>query len=138
MMREPPSSTLFPYPSLFRSEEHTSELQSHSHLVCLEFSRKLFRSDRKSTRLNYSHTLISYAVFCLKKKKTVNPCEWGSRTQEQRGRVRVRAGAEATRTATALRAVASRTLLSATPCFFFKDTATPEIYTLPLHDALPI
>src|SRR3954449_3322517 len=47
-----------------RSEEHTSELQSHSHLVC----RVLFRSDRKSTRLNSSHTLISYAVFCLKKK----------------------------------------------------------------------
>src|SRR4051795_5293772 len=67
MMREPPSSTLFPYPSLFRSEEHTSELQSHSHLVCLEFSRVLFRSDRKSTRLNSSHTLISDAVFCFRK-----------------------------------------------------------------------
>src|SRR4051795_13716414 len=67
MMREPPSSTLFPYPSLFRSEEHTSELQSHSHLVCLEFSRVHFRSDRKSTRLNSSHTLSTYAVLCLKK-----------------------------------------------------------------------
>src|SRR4051795_942629 len=45
-----------------RSEEHTSELQSHSHIVC----RLLL--DQKSTRLNSSHTLISYAVFCLKKK----------------------------------------------------------------------
>src|SRR2546422_5959312 len=44
-----------------RSEEHTSELQSRLHLVSL---------DRKSTRLNSSHGYISYAVFCLKKKKT--------------------------------------------------------------------
>src|SRR3954464_2209752 len=41
----------------------SSELQSHDNLVCLEFRR-----DRKSTRLNSSHTIISYAVFCLKKK----------------------------------------------------------------------
>src|ERR1022692_3611390 len=47
-----------------RSEEHTSELQSPCNLVC----RVLFRSDRKSTRLNSSHLVISYAVFCLKKK----------------------------------------------------------------------
>src|SRR3954467_682534 len=48
-------------------KEHTSELQSHDNLVCrfLEFRRVL---DRKSTRLNSSHTIISYAVFCLKKK----------------------------------------------------------------------
>src|SRR3954467_6069581 len=49
-------------------KEHTSELQSHDNLVCrfLEFRRVL---DRKSTRLNSSHTIISYAVFCLKKNK---------------------------------------------------------------------
>src|SRR2546427_1610734 len=54
-----------------RSEEHTSELQSQSNLVCrllLEKKNVLFRSDRKSTRLNSSHSQISYAVFCLKKK----------------------------------------------------------------------
>src|SRR3954463_16830201 len=45
-----------------RSEEHTSELQSHDNLLCRII-------DRKSTRLNSSHTIISYAVFCLKKKK---------------------------------------------------------------------
>src|SRR2546422_1302714 len=46
-----------------RSEEHTSELQSRLHLVSL---------DRKSTRLNSSHGYISYAVFCLKKKKKLH------------------------------------------------------------------
>src|SRR2546426_8813798 len=45
-----------------RSEEHTSELQSPCNLVCRII-------DRKSTRLNSSHLVISYAVFCLKKKK---------------------------------------------------------------------
>src|ERR1039457_7142580 len=49
-------------PSSVGSEEHTSELQSPCNLVC----RLLF--DRKSTRLNSSHLVISYAVFCLKKK----------------------------------------------------------------------
>src|ERR1022692_2846170 len=49
-------------PLLLRSEEHTSELQSPCNLVCLFFF------DRKSTRLNSSHLVISYAVFCLKKK----------------------------------------------------------------------
>src|SRR4051795_10814645 len=53
--------------SALRSEEHTSELQSHSHLVCRLLLGK--EKDRKSTRLNSSHTLISYDVFCLKKKK---------------------------------------------------------------------
>src|ERR1022692_2936336 len=48
---------------LLRSEEHTSELQSPCNLVCV------FCLDRKSTRLNSSHLVISYAVFCLKKKK---------------------------------------------------------------------
>src|ERR1022692_1106033 len=50
-------------PFLLRSEEHTSELQSPCNLVCRFFL------DRKSTRLNSCHLVISYAVFCLKKKK---------------------------------------------------------------------
>src|SRR5260221_10645379 len=56
-----------------RSEEHTSELQSHSDLVCrllLEKKKTSCREDRKSTRINSSHTVISYAVFCLKKNTT--------------------------------------------------------------------
>src|SRR3954465_2075136 len=47
-----------------RSEEHTSELQSHDNPYAVSL-------DRKSTRLNSSHTIISYAVFCLKKKRII-------------------------------------------------------------------
>src|SRR3989440_9337080 len=70
MIRRPPRSTLFPYTTLFRS--HTSELQSRSDLV---FRLLLVTGVQtceigKSTRLNSSHDQISYAVFCLKKKKT--------------------------------------------------------------------
>src|SRR3989440_4322837 len=69
MIRRPPRSTLFPYTTLFRS--HTSELQSRSDLV---FRLLLVTGVQtceigKSTRLNSSHDQISYAVFCLKKKK---------------------------------------------------------------------
>src|SRR3989338_866892 len=91
MIRRPPRSTLFPYTTLFRSvlaaprtapsgDDPDEDLLLRPPL------------DRKSTRLNSSHSSISYAVFCLKKKEN----------------------------------------------FFFNDTATPEIYPLSLHDALPI
>src|SRR5260221_5551213 len=77
MIRRPPRSTLFPYTTLFRSEEHTSELQSHSDLVSrrrhtrslCDWSSDVCSSDRKSTRLNSSHTVISYAVFCLRSEE---------------------------------------------------------------------
>src|SRR5256885_4700306 len=80
MIRRPPRSTLFPYTTLFRSRKgelpqllapklarllfyrfHTLDI--HIILACANFR------DRKSTRLNSSHLVISYAVFCLKKKK---------------------------------------------------------------------
>src|SRR6266513_5306689 len=64
MIRRPPRSTLFPYTTLFRSCWHGSEQRPDLHLA-----RTLCRQDRKSTRLNSSHVSISYAVFCLKKKK---------------------------------------------------------------------
>src|SRR3712207_7309487 len=65
MIRRPPRSTLFPYTTLFRS---CMPLQSHDgHLG--ERPRWRRKPDRKSTRLNSSHANISYAVFCLKKKK---------------------------------------------------------------------
>src|SRR5256885_4153923 len=65
MIRRPPRSTLFPYTTLFRSWwRATTSLPP----VGPE-TRGSFRSDRKSTRLNSSHLVISYAVFCLKKKK---------------------------------------------------------------------
>src|SRR2546427_8376271 len=82
MIRRPPRSTLFPYTTLFRSADadrrevglasrgaEASELRhGHRHLVVAV----RVRVDRKSTRLNSSHSQISYAVFCLKKKKPMN------------------------------------------------------------------
>src|SRR5690349_22804359 len=97
MIRPPPSSTLFPYTTLFRSglsrvrippsplqfmlkqravfSREGCPLAISSHCLLLHASRyaaaalRRFRRDRKSTRLNSSHVEISYAVFCLKKKK---------------------------------------------------------------------
>src|SRR3712207_8480830 len=88
MIRRPPRSTLFPYTTLFRSrdkvtialETHVARLQASvvtiAHQERPEYLDRLavlrdqvFVLDRKSTRLNSSHANISYAVFCLKKKK---------------------------------------------------------------------
>src|SRR6266496_4860504 len=70
MIRRPPRSTLFPYTTLFRS---CSPRSPPSAAVCCALcdstERQRPTSDRKSTRLNSSHVEISYAVFCLKKKK---------------------------------------------------------------------
>src|SRR3712207_8408425 len=96
MIRRPPRSTLFPYTTLFRSEEdgggaleQAALAHAHEHAVDVggrgqllrRFQvedaalvglgrREVFVRDRKSTRLNSSHANISYAVFCLKKKNT--------------------------------------------------------------------
>src|SRR3712207_7168477 len=68
MIRRPPRSTLFPYTTLFRSAERTQPLMLTD--VAIGRTRGLgSHVDRKSTRLNSSHANISYAVFCLKKKK---------------------------------------------------------------------
>src|SRR5438034_2643309 len=73
MIRRPPRSTLFPYTTLFRSELHTRRLEAWCESITCGTARKWGpMSDRKSTRLNSSHTVISYAVFCLKKKKKKN------------------------------------------------------------------
>src|SRR5438105_12118210 len=67
MIRRPPRSTLFPYTTLFRSLLAPSrKLTLPVAVPCFEFPTT---SDRKSTRLNSSHEWISYAVFCLKKKR---------------------------------------------------------------------
>src|SRR5258708_32037947 len=68
MIRRPPRSTLFPYTTLFRSRD---EVRWPIALSAKPVARLLASSgiDRKSTRLNSSHQIISYAVFCLKKKK---------------------------------------------------------------------
>src|SRR5690349_22565096 len=83
MIRRPPRSTLFPYTTLFRSQEHQAfesvladapAVQRHGYSQAQSCRRRnavpgKARQDRKSTRLNSSHVEISYAVFCLKKKK---------------------------------------------------------------------
>src|SRR5258708_23911990 len=74
MIRRPPRSTLFPYTTLFRSFQHRDDIadgrgaQAHDRRI-LRCVDDLVDLDRKSTRLNSSHQIISYAVFCLKKKK---------------------------------------------------------------------
>src|SRR5260221_1896294 len=80
MIRRPPRSTLFPYTTLFRSPTTLLARQHYRNfsqrfaglpLRVAQLSRLVGakEADRKSTRLNSSHTVISYAVFCLKKKK---------------------------------------------------------------------
>src|SRR6478735_4845632 len=129
MLRRPPRSTLFPYTTLFRSPA--------PHHAGARLGRPDRRAavggagDRKSTRLNSSHLVISYAVFCLKKKKACR-----------------RTGFSLPKTFQSVSArptVARRNPLPPGPpgrrrslSFFFNDTATTEIYTLSLHDALPI
>src|SRR5260221_7582772 len=69
MIRRPPRSTLFPYTTLFRSAGLRIVRQQPIKLPGLVRGGCAVEKDRKSTRLNSSHTVISYAVFCLKKKK---------------------------------------------------------------------
>src|SRR5258708_16247177 len=100
MIRRPPRSTLFPYTTLFRSlfgnycggsvlrrwiagvargecgagegDRHLEGALERHDLLGEAIARAIYLSDRKSTRLNSSHQIISYAVFCLKKKKRVS------------------------------------------------------------------
>src|SRR5258708_26209401 len=72
MIRRPPRSTLFPYTTLFRSRTARKKDQHKNGKERSSFFRVWLKDrivDRKSTRLNSSHQIISYAVFCLKKKK---------------------------------------------------------------------
>src|SRR5436309_8907481 len=75
MILRPPRSTLFPYTTLFRSSTSSTLYGSSScskrrRASSREISSRFHSRDRKSTRLNSSHVKISYAVFCLKKKKS--------------------------------------------------------------------
>src|SRR2546430_7374387 len=101
MIRRPPRSTLFPYTTLFRStlfavalallkpeaQSSRASVLLTTFIIILVVSLLLVILDRKSTRLNSSHSQISYAVFCLKKKKDgrrctppagrrPSPCDW--------------------------------------------------------------
>src|SRR2546430_8455662 len=80
MIRRPPRSTLFPYTTLFRSSKLDATVDEVQRLLerCGFDAHQVSRStaagpDRKSTRLNSSHSQISYAVFCLKKKNDNHP-----------------------------------------------------------------
>src|SRR5258708_22203169 len=78
MIRRPPRSTLFPYTTLFRSVNYRFQNRISTRRRTLQPASYWFdpviegfsKIDRKSTRLNSSHQIISYAVFCLKKKKS--------------------------------------------------------------------
>src|SRR5256885_4092869 len=81
MIRRPPRSTLFPYTTLFRSvfrslcarfRERDDLLRSIFYPSSMPVGHLELKTDRKSTRLNSSHLVISYAVFCLKKKKPLS------------------------------------------------------------------
>src|SRR5688572_32728683 len=81
MIRRPPRSTLFPYTTLFRSQHGVALLDPvvidrpawsfQGHVATAAHPARAPIADRKSTRLNSSHSQISYAVFCLKKKRTL-------------------------------------------------------------------
>src|SRR5260364_248628 len=96
--------------------------------------------DRKSTRLNSSHQIISYAVFCLKKKKNKDATGQIARRKELircvPAHFSVYSGDDLI--SMALMLMGGHGNISVTAFFFFNDTATTEIYTLSLHDALPI
>src|SRR2546422_3355954 len=93
MIRRPPRSTLFPYTTLFRSvddlfgvrpeqvrADDPVRLLVDDHLVHRTCLGHATVRDRKSTRLNSSHGYISYAVFCLKKKKKRLETDWSARS----------------------------------------------------------
>src|SRR6266581_3974354 len=125
MIRRPPRSTLFPYTTLFRSLLLDRGVQGvHRRPVQPDGTE-----DRKSTRLNSSHPSISYAVFCLKKKKENAP---------KRPNVRSLVGSLSLRLLRSHVRSLSENYPRLRHRFFFNDTATTEIYTLSLHDALPI
>src|SRR6266571_1824815 len=136
MIRRPPRSTLFPYTTLFRSdgrrlldgqrcdageqrpdvrsEEHTSELQSHVNLVC----RLLLEKKKANVTSAPSSDVVSQHEIqpILQIYATPQVCDLGAVSAD-------------------VRAMIADT---ASQVFFFNDTATTEIYTLSLHDALPI
>src|SRR6516162_6132642 len=137
MMRRPPKSTLFPYTTLFRSDPTVSQAgRAWPRGQCAVAGG----GDRKSTRLNSSHLVISYAVFCLKKKNRAEQCDRprgrGGRGQEQHHRPR-RDHPDG-RGDRHLGPAADEPGPGLAHVFFFNETATTEIYTLSLHDALPI
>src|SRR6202030_1380780 len=123
MIRRPPRSTLFPYTTLFRSPWRpgsTTRRIAHGQTAAWVN----LQGDRKSTRLNSSHLVISYAVFCLKKK------QYGAVVQ-QNALVHVNMG----ELSCALNFLCR--LLCANCFFFFNETAPPEFSPLSLPAPFP-
>src|SRR6516225_4189040 len=131
MIRRPPRSTLFPYTTLFRSVGvhppwSLARREDRSYRRCLAL-------DRKSTRLNSSHMAISYAVFCLKKKTDSGEIKWHYQNTPNDGW-----DFDSMPAIIPLEMEKDGRTVMAASHFFFNDTATTDIYTLSLHDALPI
>src|SRR5471030_188493 len=121
MIRRPPRSTLFPYTTLFRSLFHgaLSPAATASKSVCV---RRGGRSEEHTSELQSLRHLVCRLL--LEKKNSRNGHSWGDAFGHLKIIVR---GLQAPRAGT-----------FPLVCFFFNDTATTEIYTLSLHDALPI
>src|SRR5215510_1235266 len=117
--------TLSLHDALPISGAERAEAQAWASLARLILGDSDGTADRKSTRLNSSHVAISYAVFCLKKKTEAG----GARQIVVRNEGEI-AGVESF--------LAKNRSSTSSSIFFFNDTATTEIYTLSLHDALPI
>src|SRR6185295_6127211 len=122
MIRRPPRSTLFPYTTLFRSFDATAPITDQYLPTALPQAR-LARSEEHTSELQSRQYLVCRLLLEKKKMKRRIPDRPGSR-----GLLRARSFPSPIPPAP----------LYARPFFFFNDTATTEIYTLSLHDALPI
>src|SRR6516162_7566315 len=126
MLPPPPGSTRFPYTTLFRSPSPGRRARRRRDLLPEDAGwREAGDGDRKRTRLNSSHLVTSYAVFCLTKKSRLVP---GNRSRCIR---RLNHWSVAA-------CVQHRHHLHFGAVFVLKDRATTDFYTLALHDALPI
>src|ERR1022692_1476963 len=132
MIRRPPRSTLFPYTTLFRSGGRIPNAWAGAYG---SWARKRF-PDRKSTRLNSSHLVISYAVFCLKKKKTH---AGGTGRRNNRAAQAHGGGARCCHAVCCLSSVLPSPWPSCDTAWFFfflNDRGPPEISPLSLHALL--
>src|ERR1044071_8454352 len=126
MIRRPPRSTLFPYTTLFRSHSgNPSEKEKRDARIIIYGMS--WRSEEHTSELQ-SRVDISYAVFCLKKKKTWNWTTWQHTALSLRTNI----------CESCIRMIRSRRVCRLQITIFFKDTATPEICILSLPDPLPI
>src|SRR5271165_5291707 len=139
MIRRPPRSTLFPYTTLFRSQCLDRRRPAGGDPRHAPPERPGLGPDRKSTRLNSSHVKISYAVFCLKKKSIFSIGRGGGLHSKV---ACLETEGAAYRSVLRQYPIYELSIQTGLPFpktrFFFNDTATTEIYTLSLHDALPI